>query len=105
MSGELISLRDRTARLLIAMGMLPLAIHERCATEMRPRAIGAGGFEPPNARSKIWWLATCRRPNRPAQDWTCQPTQNARADPEGMLEVSQWEFRFGRPRPPSVKQP
>src|SRR5512138_2295597 len=25
--------------------------------------VGAGGFEPPNGRSKVSWLTTCRRPN------------------------------------------
>src|SRR6185503_14815196 len=26
------------------------------------RMVGAGGFEPPNGRSKVSWLTTCRRP-------------------------------------------
>src|SRR5262249_27353675 len=28
----------------------------------RGEGFGAGGFEPPNGRSKVSWLTTCRRP-------------------------------------------
>src|SRR5882672_7425245 len=27
------------------------------------KMVGAGGFEPPDGRSKVSWLTTCRRPN------------------------------------------
>src|SRR4026207_1096802 len=34
------------------------------AQSLIPRyLVGAGGFEPPNGRSKVSWLTTCRRPN------------------------------------------
>src|SRR5436309_6578563 len=40
--------------------------------------VGAGGFEPPDGRSKVSWLTTCRRPNR-------LPRASLHAEGEGRL--------------------
>src|SRR5436853_6376010 len=44
-------------------GGLILAQRERRGGE---KMVGAGGFEPPDGRSKVSWLTTCRRPKSPA---------------------------------------
>src|SRR3989338_85975 len=51
------------------------------------RYAGAGGFEPPNARSKAWRLTACRRPNLSAGDKALSPSLSSSTQPATYFSV------------------
>src|SRR6185312_17082383 len=57
------------------------------AATSRGNLVGAGGFEPPNGRSKVSWLTTCRRPN---------------ASPRGVPSPDRTGDRRREPMPPKA---
>src|SRR3954451_1049093 len=52
-----------------------------------PKLVGAGGFEPPDARSKVWCLTTWRRPSAKPGAGRPRARDVSLHGPEGVAEM------------------